>query len=50
MAKHSHQTTSPQVLFSTQQLPKLAATYLHQDLAGIANFRRRKLKRIKEPP
>ncbi|KAH0646562.1 hypothetical protein KY284_034446 [Solanum tuberosum] len=50
LSKHSHQLTSPHVYFSSQQLPKLTATYLQQDHAGMASFRRRKLKRIKEPP
>jgi len=50
LSKHSHQLSSPHVYYNVQQLPKLAAAYLQQDLAGMASFRRRKLKRIKEPP
>ncbi|XP_049348974.1 uncharacterized protein LOC125813528 [Solanum verrucosum] len=50
LSKHSHQLTSPMIYFNTQQLPKTAAAYLQQDMAGMASFRRRKLKRIKEPP
>ncbi|WMV45629.1 hypothetical protein MTR67_039014 [Solanum verrucosum] len=50
LSKHSHQLTSQMIYFNTQQLPKTAATYLQQDMAGMASFRRRKLKRIKEPP
>ncbi|KAK6791450.1 hypothetical protein RDI58_010531 [Solanum bulbocastanum] len=50
LAKHSHQITKSQVFFNAQQLPKLAAALFKQDLAGMASFRRRKTKRIKEPP
>ncbi|XP_049399717.1 uncharacterized protein LOC125863742 [Solanum stenotomum] len=50
LSKHSHQLTTPQLYFSIQQLPRLATTYLQQDITSMASFRRRKLKRIKEPP
>ncbi|WMV30206.1 hypothetical protein MTR67_023591 [Solanum verrucosum] len=48
--KYGHQLTSPMIYFNTQQLPKTAAAYLQQGMAGMASFRRRKLKRIKKPP
>ncbi|WMV30193.1 hypothetical protein MTR67_023578 [Solanum verrucosum] len=50
LSKHNHQITSPQVYFNSQQLPKRAAAYLQQDQAGMASFKKRKLKRMKEPP
>ncbi|KAK6803132.1 hypothetical protein RDI58_000916 [Solanum bulbocastanum] len=50
LAKHSHKITSPQIYFTRQQLPKVTAAYIQQDQAGMASFRRRKKKRIKEPP
>ncbi|KAK6777637.1 hypothetical protein RDI58_024355 [Solanum bulbocastanum] len=50
LSKHSHKIPNPQMYFNTKQLPKLAAAFFQQDLTGMASFRRKKLKRIKEPP
>ncbi|KAK6780041.1 hypothetical protein RDI58_022225 [Solanum bulbocastanum] len=50
LAKYSHQIIQPMVYFDSQHLPPLAAAYIQQDTTGLASFRRRKVKRIKEPP
>ncbi|XP_015078408.1 uncharacterized protein LOC107022255 [Solanum pennellii] len=50
LSKHSHKTTSPQVYFNIQQMPKEARAYYHLDLLQMPSFRRKKTKRIKEPP
>ncbi|KAH0693693.1 hypothetical protein KY285_020790 [Solanum tuberosum] len=46
--KHSHQVTSPQLYFTSHQIPKEATTYLQQDKAGMSSFKRKKMKRIKK--
>ncbi|KAK6782003.1 hypothetical protein RDI58_019799 [Solanum bulbocastanum] len=50
LSKHSHKITSPQVYFNSQQLPKETKAYHQLDMQEVTNFRRRKTKRIKEPP
>ncbi|KAH0693196.1 hypothetical protein KY285_020293 [Solanum tuberosum] len=50
LSKHIHQITNPHVYFDTQQLPKEAASYYQLDKAEMVSIRRRKIKRIKEPP
>ncbi|KAK4731482.1 hypothetical protein R3W88_024470 [Solanum pinnatisectum] len=50
LAKHSHQIPNPQIYSSYQQLPKESIAYYQLDLIEMANFRRRKIKRIKKPP
>jgi len=50
LSKHSHTITSLQIYFNEQQLPKEARTYHQLDMLEMANFRRMKIKRIKEPP
>ncbi|XP_015081347.1 uncharacterized protein LOC107024957 [Solanum pennellii] len=49
-SKQSHETTNPQVYFSHQQLPKEARVYDHLDLMEMPSLRRKKIKRIKDPP
>ena len=46
LSKYSHQTTTPQVFFRHQQLPKEAKAYYQLDLMEMPSFRR---KKIKEP-
>lgn len=50
MAKFSHSLASPYVLFLAHGLPKDAQAFYLLDKMEIMSFRRRKLKRIKEPP
>ncbi|KAH0712319.1 hypothetical protein KY285_007878 [Solanum tuberosum] len=50
LSKHSHKITSPQLYFNSQQLPKETRAYHQLDIMEMANFRRRKIKRIKKPP
>ncbi|KAK6780036.1 hypothetical protein RDI58_022220 [Solanum bulbocastanum] len=50
LAKHSHKITSPNIYTNSQQLPKEARAHYQLDVLEMANFRRRKIKRIKEPP
>ncbi|XP_015159877.1 uncharacterized protein [Solanum tuberosum] len=50
LSKQSHKITSPQIYCSNQQLPKEARAYYQLDMIEIANFRRKKIKKIKEPP
>uniref|UniRef100_M1DMV9 RNase H family protein n=1 Tax=Solanum tuberosum TaxID=4113 RepID=M1DMV9_SOLTU len=49
LSKHSHNITTPQLYFSEQQLPKETRAYHQMDIMEMANFRRRKIKKIKEP-
>ncbi|XP_015160335.1 uncharacterized protein [Solanum tuberosum] len=50
LSKQSHKLTSPQIYCSNQQLPKEARAYYQLEMIEMASFRRRKIKRIKEPP
>jgi len=50
LAKYSHKITTPQIYYSIQQLPKQARAYYQLDMIGMASFRRRKTKKIHEPP
>jgi len=50
LSKHSHKITSPQLYLNSQQLPKETRAYHQLDIMEMANFRRRKIKRIKKPP
>nr|XP_010315780.1 uncharacterized protein LOC104644285 [Solanum lycopersicum] len=50
LSKHSHKTTTPQVYFNIQQMPKEARSYNHLHLLQMPSVRRKKTKRIKEPP
>ncbi|KAK4707011.1 hypothetical protein R3W88_033425 [Solanum pinnatisectum] len=50
LSKESHKMTSPSMYNSSQQLPKEAKGYYQLDIMEMASFRRRKIKRIKEPP
>ncbi|KAK6780049.1 hypothetical protein RDI58_022233 [Solanum bulbocastanum] len=50
LAKHSHTIPNPQIYFKWQQLPKQARAYYQLDMTEMPSFRRRKLKRINEPP
>ncbi|KAH0694811.1 hypothetical protein KY285_021908 [Solanum tuberosum] len=49
LAKPSHRITSPQIYCNSQQLPKEARAYYQLDMLEMASFRRRKIKKIKEP-
>lgn len=50
LAKHSHNLTARYVYFTVAQIPKEGKAYYVLDKAEMVAFRRRKLKRIKEPP
>uniref|UniRef100_M1DB97 RNase H family protein n=1 Tax=Solanum tuberosum TaxID=4113 RepID=M1DB97_SOLTU len=50
LSKQSHKITCPQIYCNNQQLPREARAYYQLDMLGMASFRRRKIKRIKEPP
>ncbi|KAK4729613.1 hypothetical protein R3W88_022601 [Solanum pinnatisectum] len=50
LSKESHKMTSSSIYNSSQQLPKEARGYYQLDIMEMASFRRRKIKRIKEPP
>ncbi|KAK4707022.1 hypothetical protein R3W88_033409 [Solanum pinnatisectum] len=50
LAKQSHKITSPNIYSNSQKLPKEARAHYQLDMLEMANFRRRKIKRIKEPP
>ncbi|WMV45638.1 hypothetical protein MTR67_039023 [Solanum verrucosum] len=50
LSKHSHKIRSPQIYCNTQHLPKETRAYYQLDMLGMTSFRRRKTKRIKEPP
>nr|XP_010314573.1 uncharacterized protein LOC104645185 [Solanum lycopersicum] len=50
LAKHSNNTTTPQVYFNTNQLPKETQAYYQMDLQNMPTFRRKKTKKIFEPP
>ncbi|XP_055802719.1 uncharacterized protein LOC129871761 [Solanum dulcamara] len=50
LSKHSHKCTTPQIYLNKQELPKEARPYFELDKLEMANFRRRRLKRIKKPP
>ncbi|KAH0661509.1 hypothetical protein KY284_026440 [Solanum tuberosum] len=50
LSKQNHKFTSPQIYCNIQQLPKEARAYYQLDMIEMASFRRRKIKRIKEPP
>ena len=50
LSKHSHNTTAPQVYFSSTQLPKEAQAYYQMDLLNLPRSRRKKTKMIFYPP
>ncbi|XP_055800361.1 uncharacterized protein LOC129869765 [Solanum dulcamara] len=50
LSKHSHKCTTPHIYLTKQELPKEARAYFELDKLEMANFRRRRLKRIKKPP
>uniref|UniRef100_M1DRY4 RNase H family protein n=1 Tax=Solanum tuberosum TaxID=4113 RepID=M1DRY4_SOLTU len=50
LSKHSHKITSPQLYFNRNQLPKEARVYYQLEKLEMASFRRRRIKKIKEPP
>ncbi|KAK4706306.1 hypothetical protein R3W88_034140 [Solanum pinnatisectum] len=50
LAKQSHKIMSPSIYSNSQQLPKEARAHYQLDMMEMENFRRRKIKRIKEPP
>ncbi|XP_055835240.1 uncharacterized protein LOC129903721 [Solanum dulcamara] len=50
LSKHSHKCSVPELYFNKQDLPKEARALMELDMLGMANFRRRRLKRIKKPP
>ncbi|XP_055807012.1 uncharacterized protein LOC129875801 [Solanum dulcamara] len=50
LSKHSHKCTTPQIYLTKQELPKEARAYFELDKLEMANFKRRRLKRIKKPP
>ncbi|KAH0655392.1 hypothetical protein KY285_030274 [Solanum tuberosum] len=50
LSKHSHKITSPQLYFNRNQLPKEARAYYQLDKLEMASSRRRKIKKILEPP
>ena len=50
LSKHSHHTTGPQLYFDSNQLPKEANAYYRMDLLNMPSFRRKKTKKIFEPP
>ena len=50
LSKHSHNTTAPQVYFNSNQLPKEAKAYYQMDLMNMPSFRRKKTKKIFDPP
>lgn len=50
LSKYSHILTSPQLYFNINQTPKEVKAYYQLDKQGMASFKRRKMKRIKEPP
>ncbi|WMV41203.1 hypothetical protein MTR67_034588 [Solanum verrucosum] len=50
LAKHSHQQDIEQHYYTSHQLPQaVKGSYLLEKM-GVHNFRRKKLKRIKQPP
>ncbi|KAK4729618.1 hypothetical protein R3W88_022606 [Solanum pinnatisectum] len=50
LSKHSHRISTPQVYLNSQQIPKEAWAYYQLDKQEVINFRRKKIKKIKEPP
>lgn len=50
LAKYNHAITAPKLFFTESQLPRQAKAYYDLDKIGMASFRRRKSKRIKESP
>ncbi|XP_004243166.1 uncharacterized protein [Solanum lycopersicum] len=50
LSKHSHGTTGPQLYFNNNQMPKEAQAYYRMDLMNMPSFRRKKTKKIFEPP
>ena len=50
LSKDSDKTTTPQVYFNSQQMPKGAKSYNDLDLFQMTRFRRKKTKRSEEPP
>lgn len=50
LTKNSHTLTAPQIYFDVQQIPNEVNVYYYLDKVEMVSFRRRKLKKIKEPP
>ena len=50
LSKFSHKINNPQIYFNSQQMPKQAKSYYHFYLLQMSKFRRKKIKRMKEPP
>ncbi|KAK4733757.1 hypothetical protein R3W88_008018 [Solanum pinnatisectum] len=50
LSKHSHRISTPQVYFNSQQIPKEAWAYYQLFKQEVISFRRKKIKKIKEPP
>lgn len=50
IGKFSHSLVAPQVYFDPSNIPKEARDYYTLDKMDMKNFRRKKLKKNKEPP
>lgn len=50
LAKFSHSLTAPQTYLEFQYIPKEAEAYFHLDKMNMVSFKRKKLKKIREPP
>lgn len=50
LSKHNHQSTNPQVYLSHQHLPQKEKAYYQMDLLEMPCLRRRKSRKIKQPP
>ena len=50
LSKHSHGTSSLQLYFNSNQMPKEAQAYYQMDLLNMPSFRRKKTKKIFDPP
>ncbi|XP_055803434.1 uncharacterized protein LOC129872476 [Solanum dulcamara] len=50
LSKLSNTVTTPKIYFNRKQLHENTKVYLHLDKMGMATFKRRKRKKIKEPP
>ncbi|XP_055814183.1 uncharacterized protein LOC129883575 [Solanum dulcamara] len=50
LSKYSHEVVNTQQFYSYQQVPHATRGYVKLDKLEMTGFRRRKLKRIKQPP
>lgn len=50
MAKFSHTFTAAQTYFELHQIPQEDRAYFKFDKMNMVSFRRKKLKKIREPP